>query len=362
MIGRLVWWSVLGTLAVSNGAPQAAEPVRLAIDEPREWQVVQRTGVARGAGDADVRVSGRAPEGAAGDVWEYRLVGRDPDPAWKPLDVRLSDGRFQATLRQTPAGGWYRLELRRRAADSLTAVGSVARFGVGERFVVAGQSYATNCNDERFRVTDRDERVVAYDTAKDQWRVAQDPQPAPDGSDGGSIWPPLGDALVAELDVPVAFINVAVGATSSTQWLPDGPLHARLVAAGRTLGPFRAVLWQQGESDVIAKSSTEQYVQNVTKIRQAAAQAWKFDPPWLLAKSTHHPTVYDDPVGEGRIRAGVDELLKLPGFLPGPDTDQLRGENRGPVKSRRHFSAVGQRRAAQMWQTSLRQAFFNPAP
>lgn len=32
------------------------------------------------------------------------------------------------------------------------------------------------------------------------------------------------------------------------------------------------------------------------------------DAPWLLAKSTLHPTVYQDPMGEERIRAAIDEL------------------------------------------------------
>jgi hypothetical protein len=65
----------------------------------------------------------------------------------------------------------------------------------------------------------------------------------------------------------------------------------------------------------------------------------------LLAKSTHHPTIYNDPVGEGHIRGAIDELVKLPGFRAGPDTDTLTGENRGDAKSRRHFSGIGQRRA-----------------
>jgi len=35
--------------------------------------------------------------------------------------------------------------------------------------VVAGQSYATNCNDEKLSVTDPQKRVVAFDTAKGTW-------------------------------------------------------------------------------------------------------------------------------------------------------------------------------------------------
>jgi hypothetical protein len=109
------------------------------------------------------------------------------------------------------------------------------------------------------------------------------------------------------------------------------------------------VLWQQGESDVIEHRSTEYYVKNMKTIREALAKEWGFDPPWLLAKSTLHPTVYNDAAAEGRIRAAIDQLCTLPGFRPGPDTDILAGDNRGGLGTRRHFSGIGQRRAGLMW-------------
>ena len=120
------------------------------------------------------------------------------------------------------AGGWYRIELRCRQAEVVTHLGAVEPVGVGEAFLVAGQSHATNCNDEKLLVTDPQKRDVAFDAAKGTWGVANDPQPVPDGSTGGSIWPPVGDALVKEFGVPVAFANVAVGATATSQWMPEG--------------------------------------------------------------------------------------------------------------------------------------------
>ncbi len=141
------------------------------------------------------------------------------------------------------------------------------------------------------------------------------------------------------MNVPIGLANVAWGGTSSDQWLPAGELHQRLVDAGKKLGRFRAVLWQQGESDVIGKTPIEKYVANLTAIRQSAADAWGKSPRWLLAKSTLHPTVYNDNAGETRIRHAIDELTKLPGFAPGPDTDLLDGDRRGPIDSRRHFTA-----------------------
>ena len=340
-----------------SGQATAAGPAMLKLDWPRPHQVVQRTGTDPEAGHADVRIAGELPKAADQAKWWYRVVSLDGATGsgtdWTTFDVKVTGTNFDGMAR-VAAGGWYRLEVRAIGGKAVIAAGKVEPIGVGEVFVVAGQSYATNCNDERFKVAEPHGRVVAFDSAKGTWGIANDPQPTPDGSDGGSIWPPLGDALAKELRVPIGFANVAVGATSSQQWMPDGQLHPRLVKAEQTLGRFRAVLWQQGESDVIAKTTTEKYVANLKTIRETAAKACGFESPWLLAKSTLHPTVYNDPVGEGRIRGAIDELVKLPGFRAGPDTDTLTGENRGDAKSRRHFSGIGQRRAAEMWLAVLK--------
>ncbi len=340
-----------------SGLAKAAEPAALKLDWPRPHQVVQRTGTAAAAGHANVRIAGEFSQAVEPSKWQSRVVTlegvKEPDTDWKPFDAIVTGQKFDGTVR-VAAGGWYRLEVRAIGDKSMIATGQVEPIGVGEVFVVAGQSYATNCNDERFKVAEPHGRVVAFDSAKGTWAVANDPQPAPDGSDGGSIWPPLGDALAKELRVPIGFANVAVGATSSMQWMPEGQLHPRLVKAGQTLGRFRAVLWQQGESDVIARTTAEKYVANLKTIRETAAKAWGFEPPWLLAKSTLHPTVYNDPAGEGRIRGAIDELVKLPAFRAGPDTDTLTGENRGDAKSRRHFSKIGQQHAAEMWLAVIR--------
>ena len=367
----IAWLVVLGATGVNV---VGAEPATIVLTAPKANQVVQRVGFDLAAqekpggaalGFADVAVRGNVPKGTERATWEYRVVaskestGRGTD--WAKLEIRTAEAKFEATAR-VAAGGWYRLEIRGRANDDVVARGAVEPIGIGEVFVVAGQSYATNCNDEQFKVTDPHGRVVAFDSVKESWSVANDPQPAPDHSDGGSIWPPLGDALLKEFGVPVGFANVAVGGTSSVQWMPEGTLHPRLVQAGKTLGRFRAVLWQQGESDVIAKTTAETYVANLKTIRETAARAWGFEPPWLLAKSTHHPTVYNNPEGEGRIRGAIDDLLKLPGFRAGPDTDTLTGENRGDAKSRRHFSGIGQRRAAEMWFAVLKRELTSAKP
>lgn len=342
----------------------AEEPAKLVIDQPKPFQVVQREGFEPNRssvnepegpelGYADLTVKVAKPKGVSG-VWQFQLellehgFGRTHE--WYAIEDEGNEQQLRGLV-EVPAGGWYRLKIRCVEEDKILAQGVVEPIGVGEVFVVAGQSYAGGYNDEVTKVTDASQAVSTYDWSTKTWRIANDPPPQ--NGDGGSIWPALGDLLVPTLRVPVAFVNVSVGATSTTKWMPDGPLHKRLRDVGREIGAFRAVLWQQGESDVIEKTSMADYIKNMQEIHDAAAEWWGFNPPWLLAKSTLHPTVYNDPIGERRIRSGIGELWKLPGFRPGPDTDVLGGDNRGDAKSKRHFSSLGQKRAALLWFTAI---------
>ena len=338
----------------------ANEVAKIVLKSPTAYQVVQREGFESGTshdhnetgptmGYADVEVEGTVPDGINGR-WEFRtvplVVGAKNNDTWMPFNPERDGKSFHGPA-EVNAGGWYRLEVRCVENEKTVAEGTVEPFGVGEVFVVAGQSYAAGANDELLKVADPQGRVSAYDWETKRWQLANDPQPHV--GDGGTIWPALGDLLVPTLRVPVGFVNVAVGGTSSKQWMPDGELHKRLVKAGTNVGSFRAVLWQQGESDVIDKTPTETYVKNLIRIRETASRAWQFEPTWLLAKSTLHPTVYNEPGNEARIRAAIQLLWKRPHFAPGPDTDLLSGENRGDANSRRHFSGIGQRRAALLW-------------
>lgn len=351
----------------------AAETAKLVLTSPLPHQVVQREGFEPAhshphnlggpeLGYADLDVQGTLPAEFTGEM-QFRVIAlkgaTGNDTPWETLSAEIKGKTFRGPAEMV-AGGWYRLEVRCLTNGNVVAEGSVEPVGVGEVFVVAGQSYAGGTNDELLKVTDPEERVSAYDWQTKTWRVANDPQPHV--GDGGTIWPHLGDLLVPTLRVPVAFVNVSVGGTSTRQWMPEGELHQRLARVGSEVGLFRAVLWQQGESDVIEKTTTDTYIRNMIKIREAAAREWRFEPPWLLAKSTLHPTVYNDPASEERIRTAIHQLWKRPHFGPGPDTDLLDGENRGDANSRRHFSGVGQRRAALLWYVALWNEIQKSAP
>ncbi len=315
----------LAWLCMASGAVLGAEPARFELRSPLPYQVVQRQGFEPGSAhehnvggpalgfalvpvELDLTELQGGIDGSA--VFEYRVVklenafGAATD--WAQADGRREAGTWSGTVK-VPAGGWYRLEVRARRDEQVLAAAGVEPMGVGEVFVIAGQSYAVGANDELTKVLDPQGRVAAYDVVNKKWQVANDPQP--NAGEGGTIWPTMGDHLLPLARVPIGFVNVAVGGTATRQWLPGEKLYEALAAAGKTVGRFCAVLWQQGESDVIEHRSTDYYVQNMVTIRTSLAKAWGFEPVWLLAKSTLHPTVYNDPEGEGTHPRGDRSLV-----------------------------------------------------
>ena len=362
-MGRLAALSAVSALPNSVVADDDASLLKITSPLPR--QVFQRSGyIAKhshehapgGArlGHAEVPVRGqwlfdKPAQLEARAILQAGCTGHSTE--WASLGKVEPRANFNYSCR-IPAGGWYRLEVRAMSDDGrqLTEA-KVDPFGVGELFLIAGQSYAAGANDEHQKIDDPLGRSVLYDWVKKAWRTANDPFPHVDT--GGTIWPAFANLLQPMLRVPVGLINVAVGGTASRQWMPGEALHQRILEGGQAIGRFRFVLWQQGESDVIENIDTKVYVDRLITIRKSLCQRWGFEPRWLLAKSTVHPTVYKKPVQENQIREAIDQLWQKPGFGHGPDTDILTGENRGGIKSRRHFSPIGQRRAGAMWFASV---------
>ena len=150
----------------------------LMLDSPLDFQVVQRNAKNFGV----LRVSGKLGAAARqADTLEYRLGGDGNRGEWRKLDVTIKDVSFESLI-NAPAGGWYRLELRATAAGKALAQARVERVGVGEVFVVAGQSNSANYGAER-QIT-KTKRVAAFDGSR--WQLANDPQPGAKGA-GGSF-------------------------------------------------------------------------------------------------------------------------------------------------------------------------------
>ena len=362
-------------MAVSAQLPEPEIRANLTLRSPKDFQVFQRH-TARAGSAGSVAIAGNVwfinkvlPTNA---VLEARFTGKSLDgelPAqWQalPFDVRVQD--FRATL-PVGAGGWYQLEVRLKQGDKVLAEYSIEHVGVGEIFVVAGQSNSANSGSEKQKTTSG--MVTSFDGT--QWLLANDPQPGASGG-GGSFMPAFGDALYEKYRVPIGVAATGVGATSVRQWLPKGEpianlptitsqiltvgsnrwecaggLFDNLLGRIQQFGPhgFRAVLWHQGESDAnqtlkdrtLSGANYRRHLETIIQESQKRA-GWKF--PWFVAQASYHTP--DDP-GSDDIRAAQKSLWTDGVAYEGPDTDALSGDLRAGV----HFNGKGLQAHGKLW-------------
>lgn len=335
------------------------------LTAPRELQVTQRSSRTKGT----LRIEGElAVDNPQGVTLEAQL---DSGP-WRTLKATVSNATFTAPF-DAPAGGWYRLTVRARRGKTTLAQTRVSQVGIGEVFVVAGQSNSANHGEEK--QSPQTDRVVTFDGTA--WQPAKDPQPGASGG-GGSFLPPFGDALVQRFQVPVGFIACGIGASSVREWLPQGSTFpnpptiegrvqkradglweckgeafAMLTARMTALGPqgFRAVLWHQGESDANQADRSRTLAGNLyqaylTQLIVESRRAIGWDAPWFVAQVSYH--VPGDEASP-EIRAAQAAVWRVKQVFPGPDSDALKSEWREAGGKGVHFSGPGLREHAARW-------------
>ena len=357
-------------LSVALHAAEPNPPAALRLSLPLEYQVHQR--VTRAEGRIIVAGSLAKRSEHPGTV-EARLVGAGATAEWRKLTtVPSGTAEFRAEL-NAPPGGWYRLEVRVRQEDTIAAETSVGHVGVGEIFVIAGQSNAANHGEERQQT--KTGLVATFHEGK--WQLAHDPQPGASG-DGGSFVPPFGDAIAERFKVPVGIIATGVGGTSVREWLPRGPrfpnpptvtghvtqlpsgewesqgtLFANLVDRMKQPGPqgFRAVLWHQGESDANQDDASrtlpgELYRKFLEQLIRDSRRAAGWDAPWFVAQASYH-TPKD--TGSADIRAAQQAVWESGVALAGLDSDVMTNHLRESHGQGVHFSGPGLREHGTRW-------------
>ncbi len=354
------WWVRCLLPLCLGAAPE------LTLSSPTDYQVFQRHTRTVGR----VKIAGRMKD-APGAMLEIRLLGCHGMEDWRPVDTRTQDA-FEIVL-TAPSGGWYRCEARLTQGKRTLAENAVAHVGVGEVFLVAGQSNSANHGEEKQQV--KSGLVSSFDRLS--WHPADDPQRGASGN-GGSFMPPLGDALASKFGVPIGFIPIGIGATSVREWLPagvpfpapptlvyrvrqlpdgrwesNGVAFTTLVSRQQYFGPhgFRAVLWHQGESDANQKDPTRTlpgalYQEHLSRIIRDSRKAAGWDAPWFVAQVSYH--VPGDEASAD-IREAQAALWKAGLALQGPDSDALKGELRERGGKGVHFSGNGLRAHAASW-------------
>jgi hypothetical protein len=258
------------------------------------------------------------------------------------IAARRTLGGFEAEL--PLQRGWNHLLARCRWWDQRATY--TQRVGLGEVFIVAGQSNAAGWSESLFLGSSDDVRLGTLSNGGLAWRNADDPQMV---FGGGSVWPLVGQELSASTGLPVGFINVAEGGSSIREWQKGGRLYAGLLQALQATRPYyvRAILWAQGESDSVLTS--ERYAHYLSALIEAInddLQSGQYSVPWVVARSSYNKgAVFDGP------RDGVDAVVRSGFARPGPDTDLLGPEYREADDL--HFNAKGTRAAAALWTAVL---------
>ena len=344
---------------------------QLTISSPVSRMVFQRNQ----ANEALVLIAGVAP--VATTSVEARFVpitaGQGNATAWSPLAFVPGSMAFRGQV--TVTAGWYRLDVRAKAASTILAQTSVGRVGVGEVFLVAGQS---NAFGRVQRVASSVEDRVScldfqQDSLSDQLLPLQFSRPTYGSAIGPSqpphLWSTLGDKLVQRLNVPVLFLGAALGGSSSTEWqqgaagnlgtTTNSSVYRRLGEAllhyiSRT--GARAVLWHQGETDTNNGTSQQTYYNNINYVIQKSRQQVGNTPlGWMVSRASFT----NNQVSPAVIAAQNQLIANIPNVFAGPYSDTLTGpENRADGI---HLSGMGLIRFTNSWDQALSAAFFQNA-
>ena len=298
-----------------------------------------------------VRVTGKTSwlardvEVGASKVHGVQAVA-ESDLKWLAAGRTLGSFEVEVPLQR----GWNHLLARCRWLDQRATY--VQRVGVGEVFIVAGQSNAAGWSESLFLGSSDNVRLGTLRDGEIRWRTADDPQVV---FGGGSVWPLVGQELSMKIRLPVGFINVAEGGSSIREWHKGGRLYAQLLQALQATQPYyvRAILWAQGESD--SDLTSEQYAHYLSMLIGGInedLQSGQNTVPWLAARSSYNKgKVFDGP------RDGVDAVVRSGFAQAGPDTDLLGPEYREADDL--HFNAVGTRAAADVWAKVLVENFYS---
>lgn len=316
---------------------------------------------------------------------QAEATGQGLNTDWVTIQRKPQGGVFQGPLRAK--GGWYRLEVQAFAGGAVVGSDVVRKVGIGEVFIITGQSNAQGFQDFG-AVGAADDRVncVTYDNST--VNSLGDP-PAPTfqqlsagvliGPRGKSAWcwGVLGDLIAKQYQVPVLFINTAWQGTVIRNWressegkitknifaigtrdenFANGMPYANLVIALRyycSLQGLRAVLWQQGENDNVPLNSTRQaYSEDMQYIINKTRADTRRYPAWMLARSSYNT----GKVSQEIIQAQNDVINTYNNnVFAGPFTDNIQVPRfEGEV----HFGGEGLKQLGQAWFESLNAVFF----
>lgn len=194
------------------------------------------------------------------------------DTTWTTLGLNTNGiGTFSGTLVNQSEGQGL---LEVRFSNEILIVDTVSDVGIGDIYIIAGQSNASGRGLNLNNYTHGSLKASLFGN-NDTWVELTDAVDSNSGqidnvsSDGiaaGSPWPLIATSILASQNIPVAFVTTAKGGTRIQEWLPGadhtdattlyGSMYRRINAVG---GNVKAVLFFQGESDAVNGTSKTVY-------------------------------------------------------------------------------------------------------
>ncbi|MFN8348734.1 MAG: sialate O-acetylesterase [Spirosomataceae bacterium] len=294
---------------------------------------------------------------------------------WQLVEQYPVGGVFSGTVSAT--GGWYTLKVRVIRNGLVSETAEVDRVGIGEVFVVAGQSNARGIQNYGAPPA-TDDRVNCFNYLNAGFDPNEFPEPsfshlnadsyiAPYGFSAWS-WGILGDLLVARLNVPVLFYNAALEGTTSRSWrestvgsatnpyiggsymnrLPYSQLRISLQQYASLTG-IRAILWQQGESDTQFEVPESEIVANLQQVIGQSRSDAGHNLSWVMARVS-----YNTLTSSSVINAQNTVINSVPNMFAGPFTDGIQIPRPDGV----HLQNNGLKTLAEVWDASLTAEFF----
>jgi hypothetical protein len=361
--------SFLGLLLLCAGLARAQVSVTLPVN-----RMVFQRGIDNVAA---VPIQGNCPANTTRLEAKATALNGGQSVNWTTVATTVQGTRFAGQLSLT--GGWYQLEVRAWAGSAELGTGTVGRVGVGEVFIVAGQSNAlggaignTFASDDRVSTVNQDAglRVDERQLSLQFSQMGPGTVMAPKNPTG--VYGQLGDLLVARLQVPVLFLGAAYSGSSSNDWrvtaLGQDKINYRGLdnmtpyrALGVALNYYakqtgvRAVLWHQGESDN-GYQTKEGYVDNLTKlIAKARQQAGLPNLGWAVSLVSR---MSDPPYLDANIIDAQKQVIaSTPNVFVGAQTDNDANATARPDGL--HFGGpAGYTILANRWLEALTPAFF----
>ena len=336
------------------------------------------------------------------------VAGQGINTPWRTLQRAVQGGVFQGSVKGT--GGWYRVEVQAFYNGTITATDVVRKVGIGEVFIITGQSNAQGFQDFG-AIGAADDRVncVSYNNTIAN-SLADPPAPVFEQLGATSVigmrgqsawcWGRLGDLLAQQYNVPVLFINTAWAATTIGNWIesfddrvtknmfqlgtpnenmPRGMPYANLRIALRyycSLQGLRAVLWHQGEFDNFPQQTDRiAYRQALESLVAKTRSDTDRYPAWMLARAsrTGYPSpgciakckgnkacenlCADTTFVSDKVILGQNDVINSfnNNVYAGPFTDNIQAVRPDGV----HFSGDGLIQLAQAWYQSMSPVFFS---